>query len=252
MMKACSINGCGKKHQARGLCMNHYVQARNKGEFNAYRVCKIDDCERMRFGKKYCEKHHKQITKYGRLLTSIDKTEQGKKARSRSSGSKGKTWTLAEDKKHFGIIPRSAFKKGNKPWCAGLKDWMTPEHKEKIRQANTGRTAWNKGLSGVMPVPHNKIGDGITPASRLERTKFRKTMQSAVFKRDNYTCQMCDEYGGDLQVDHIKSWAKHPELRFEMDNCRTLCMACHYYITFKRKMPKGIVWGHNLKRRMTS
>lgn len=122
-----------------------------------------------------------------------------------------------------------------------------------------GNQPWNKGLTGVPtgrkgPRPHarpwNKIGDGITAASKLEREKFRRTTQLRVFTRDNYTCQMCDQPGGYLQVDHIKSWAKFPELRFDLDNCRTLCMACHYYVTFKRKMPSGTIWGHNLSRRI--
>lgn len=109
---------------------------------------------------------------------------------------------------------------------------------EAIKKANTGRKAWNK------------IGEGVTAESRLERVKFRKTIQPLVLARDNFTCQFCDQYGGYLQVDHIKGWADYPELRFEMNNCRTLCMACHYYITFKRKLPQGVIWGHNLSRRI--
>jgi len=72
-------------------------------------------------------------------------------------------------------------------------------------------------------------------------------MQKEVFERDNYTCQMCDERGGKLQVDHIQSWAEYVELRFDMKNLRTLCMDCHYLITFGKKKPEGVIWGHNLK-----
>lgn len=93
---------------------------------------------------------------------------------------------------------------------------------------------------------------GKTAEENLERTRFRMNVQKRVFRRDNYTCQVCDQHGGYLQVDHMKSWAKFPELRFEESNCRTLCMACHYYVTFKRKLPKGIIWGHNFSRRIAS
>lgn len=93
---------------------------------------------------------------------------------------------------------------------------------------------------------------GITAEDHSERVRFRRTMQTNIFVRDDYTCQICSTHGVSLQVDHIKSWAKYPELRFEESNCRTLCMACHYYVTFKRKMPEGIVWGHNLNRRIAS
>jgi hypothetical protein len=82
----------------------------------------------------------------------------------------------------------------------------------------------------------------------LERIRFRNTIQKQVFERDNYTCQICSQYGGDLQVDHIQEWSEYVELRFNIDNCRTLCMKCHYFITFGKPMPKNIkTWGNNLK-----
>jgi hypothetical protein len=67
--------------------------------------------------------------------------------------------------------------------------------------------------------------------------------RKAVQERDNFTCQVCLVYGGELHIDHIKNWANHMELRFEVSNGRTLCRACHYYVTFKRKMPDGCRWG---------
>ena len=68
-----------------------------------------------------------------------------------------------------------------------------------------------------------------------------------IYIRDNYQCQICDS-NKDLQVDHIQSWAEFKELRFDPDNCRTLCAKCHYKLTFKREMPKSVKgWGHNLK-----
>ena len=103
-------------------------------------------------------------------------------------------------------------------------------------------TAANKGRK------RKKEGEYIRPKSKRERDRFRREMQKKVFERDDYTCQICEERGVDLQVDHIQSWAKYPELRFEMDNCRTVCMSCHYYLTFKRKLPKGIKWGHNFSK----
>jgi 5-methylcytosine-specific restriction endonuclease McrA len=57
------------------------------------------------------------------------------------------------------------------------------------------------------------------------------------------------EKGCALQVDHIQPWAEYVELRFDINNCRTLCMACHYKITFGKDMPKGVTtWGHNLSQ----
>ena len=63
---------------------------------------------------------------------------------------------------------------------------------------------------------------------RLRKSKEYKLWRKAVFERDNYTCIFCgDDRGGNLQADHIKPFALFPELRFAIDNGRTLCKKCH-------------------------
>ena len=127
-------------------------------------------------------------------------------------------------------------------WYEGLKT-------RKKGGSKKGQIPWNTGkkrpeISGEL---HHNWKGGITAKNKLEREKFRLTIQPLVFKRDNYTCQFCEQYGGYLQVDHLKSWADYPELRFSLNNCQTLCMACHYYKTFKKKLPQGLIWGHKVK-----
>jgi len=112
-----------------------------------------------------------------------------------------------------------------------------------------GTKPWNTGkrrpeISGEN---HPNWKGGITAQNKIDREKFRVTIQPLVFARDNYTCVFCGQYSGYLHADHIKGWAKYPEERFNIDNCRTLCMACHYYLTFKKKIPNGVIWGHKLK-----
>lgn len=110
-----------------------------------------------------------------------------------------------------------------------------------------GHTPWNRGkkFAAVSGERNYNWKGGVTNASKLERCHFQKLIQPQIFARDNYTCQVCGEYGGYLHADHIQAWAEYPELRFQLDNCRTLCRACHYYITFKRKMPSASKWGLN-------
>lgn len=165
---------------------------------------------------------------------------------------KGKEYTAILGDKH----PQW---KGGKPDCldCGVKlkkytsERCSPCHlKSPKAKAHLQTISIKPGMYSKENHPNWK--GGITKLDRLERVKFRQTTQKTVFERDDYTCTICDIRGGYLQVDHIKKWADYPDLRFDLDNCRTVCMACHYYITFKRKLPEGVIWGHNLSRRIAS
>lgn len=69
---------------------------------------------------------------------------------------------------------------------------------------------------------------GITPKNKKERnSKDYKVWRSAVFKRDNYTCQMCGKRGVKLNAHHKRSWAEYPDLRYSVDNGISLCECCH-------------------------
>jgi hypothetical protein len=115
-------------------------------------------------------------------------------------------------------------------------------HSPKLENLKPG---WNKGLTGEKS--HMWKG-GLVSQNKLERRKFCLTIQKQVLERDNHTCQICGSEEN-LQVDHIQSWKDYVELRFSMDNCRTLCTKCHYKITFGKEMPKTVKsWGYNLLR----
>jgi hypothetical protein len=55
-----------------------------------------------------------------------------------------------------------------------------------------------------------------------------------VFKRDDYSCQICGQRGRRLNAHHIQSFAKFPELRTDVSNGITLCYDCHN--TYHRKI----------------
>jgi len=54
-----------------------------------------------------------------------------------------------------------------------------------------------------------------------------KQWRKNVLKRDRYTCQLCHSKTNKLHAHHIKSFAKHPELRFKISNGLTICEQCH-------------------------
>lgn len=51
--------------------------------------------------------------------------------------------------------------------------------------------------------------------------------RTAVFTRDNFTCQHCSTRGGQLHAHHLASWASTPALRYTVANGLTLCASCH-------------------------
>jgi 5-methylcytosine-specific restriction endonuclease McrA len=57
-----------------------------------------------------------------------------------------------------------------------------------------------------------------------------KALRAEVLKRDKRTCQMCLKKKRKLQIHHIQRWADAIYLRFDPDNCITLCSSCHFSI----------------------
>jgi 5-methylcytosine-specific restriction endonuclease McrA len=69
---------------------------------------------------------------------------------------------------------------------------------------------------------------GVTAAHQLARRNpafYQWRLQ--VYERDDYTCQKCQQRGGQLHPHHIYNFAEHPELRYELANGITLCDRCH-------------------------
>jgi hypothetical protein len=78
----------------------------------------------------------------------------------------------------------------------------------------------------------NYIDGRTKESSRIRGSKEYKAWRKAVFVRDNFTCVFCGKKSSELKsgtihADHIKPFAYHPELRLDVSNGRTLCLACH-------------------------
>lgn len=135
---------------------------------------------------------------------------------------------------HANIKMLIAYKRANPtPWNKGIK---------------TGHTPWNKGKKGLFAGEANpfygkkhtdetrekmrgsKNGNWRNGASR-KNDLIRKSVEyldwkASVFVRDNRTCVFCGSTKR-VEADHIKPFSTYPELRFDIDNGRTLCHECH-------------------------
>ena len=123
----------------------------------------------------------------------------------------GKHWKLSEEWKQAQSKRMMGKNKGKVP---------TEETRRKLSESHKGDKSYRwKG--------------GITPIHEAIRKSLDyKLWREAVFKRDGYTCVWCKVKSGNgkaviLNADHIKPFAQYPELRFAIDNGRTLCIDCH-------------------------
>lgn len=87
----------------------------------------------------------------------------------------------------------------------------------------------NKGKKRPSGKKHYAWKGGITSVNeKIRKSLEYKLWRKAIFERDNWTCVWCgDNKGGNLNADHIKPFSLFPELRFAIDNGRTLCNKCH-------------------------
>lgn len=101
---------------------------------------------------------------------------------------------------------------------------FTEEHRRSMAACRKGKFAGDKNPNwhGGIALIHRNLRNSIE----------YKLWREAVFKRDSYTCIWCGARSGMgktvvLNADHIKPFATYPELRFALDNGRTLCEPCH-------------------------
>lgn len=105
---------------------------------------------------------------------------------------------------------------------ARLKQVFTPEQKRKSLDALLRSNKFHVGKN------HPNWKGGITPQNeRIRNSVEYKLWRRSVFERDKYTCVFCGANKCYVQADHIKPFAYYPELRFAIDNGRTLCVPCH-------------------------
>lgn len=199
-------NGKRVKKYCSQECFSLYMQKERYCEGCGLKL--IYNKENKRTNKKFCSKE-----------CSTHYREQGITDEHKKNISLGKKGVKLSDKHRESL---SLVKKG-KP----IIHLIT--HKEeisnKISLALRGKPQpWNRGEN------HPRYIDGGKAQWQRQKAMGRveyKEWRRKIFERDNYTCQICGEKGKRLNADHILSWKDYPDLRYDLDNGRTLCVKCH-------------------------
>ena len=154
---------------------------------------------------------------------------------------------------------KGSFKKGFIPWNIGrkestsevsiraLQEWIKShgssfkgrKHTEEAKKIIREKRKLQKNPSGEN---HWNWKGGTSPLrKRIQALGMYREWRSNVYKRDNWTCQICSKRGGKLNVDHIKPFYKIIEENkiqtikqtkqckelWNINNGRTLCVPCH-------------------------
>lgn len=140
--------------------------------------------------------------------------------------------TNSSRSKEWGIKIGNAHKKSGlkPPSRKGIK-WS----KEAIAKRTETRMGYKHSLETLRKMSECHKGSkcylwrgGLTEKNKAIRASLEyKLWRKSVFERDGYTCVWCKTKGGRLNADHIKEFSDYPELRFAIDNGRTLCVECH-------------------------
>ena len=181
-------------------------------------------------GKKLSEEHKKNIGLANR--GKVHSEEQNKRMADLHRGTKQSPETI---EKRFATWKKTGYKpipppntrrgyhqseetkrKVREIWLNKPKKIYSIEERIKMSKRHSGdkHYNWQGGKTGIN--------------FKIRNSLEYKLWRESVFKRDNWTCIWCGQRGGKLQADHIKPFALFPELRFAIDNGRTLCRECHF------------------------
>ena len=149
-----------------------------------------------------------------------------------------------------GIVISEKHKKRLSEFHTGKK--LSEETKRKLSELNKGNKNPNWGGKYHTKEWRRKVREAMikhwdTIGRKLRRPKHDSykynDWRTAVFTRDNWTCQTCRVRGGYLQAHHIKSFSNYPELRFELDNGVALCRECHILANREQRKVEKLIFG---------
>jgi hypothetical protein len=107
IVKICSVQECGRKHKAYGLCNYHYqkqnktIKTKSKRINNPPEKCTIKECDKKYYGRGFCRKHYDRYIKYGDPLHVKQKQNHNRPKGCKIEGCNGKHEGLGYCHKHY-------------------------------------------------------------------------------------------------------------------------------------------------------
>jgi len=126
---------------------------------------------------------------------------------------------------------------GRVPWNKGIP--QTEETKNKLSEALIGHLAHNKGkpmkLEARIKLSCNNRDIAIENFEGFDERKKERSrgsykdqeLNKTCFEKFDYTCQKCFSRGCCLNAHHMNSWKFFKEDRYNIDNLICLCQKCH-------------------------
>ena len=153
--------------------------------------------------------------------------ENGKSTKGRKGGSEE---SLKKSLSHTNTKLSDAHRKAISDGLTGKK--KTEAHKRNLHVPHPSIAGKNNPLYGIHKYgkDNHNYNPNITDEERMiDRNYFEYSQWVIyVYKRDEYTCQKCDDdVGGNLNAHHIESYADNPDKRTVVSNGITLCETCH-------------------------
>jgi hypothetical protein len=129
-----------------------------------------------------------------------------------------------------------------------LRNGESVQSRQKRKEWESIKSTIVPKLNRHMPMsgPDNPAWRGGTTPERqrlYKQGKWQEFVQQ-IYTRDGFHCVKCNHaHTGPrtLHCHHIQSWATNPDLRFDLDNCITLCSVCHNWVHSKANTEKAYI-----------